>query len=283
MNIVNLFAAIYHENKKEIKKILIKYPELLEQKFKEEKKQGHTMTKTLYDLCENNRIIDDPNYREENALLFAARLGKKEICQFLIEEFKANINVTNIYGFNPLMNALHVHTDKNIDTAIMLLNNENINLKHKNAGKFNILGHFLRNWQHIYGGINPELSINKVQEMIDEILNKGFDINEPQGKSGETGFLLACGSHSWIVVIYLISKGADYSISNDYLYPNKNMYTYFCSNQYLKPAVKEELLGIIEKVIKDMGEPYGPYKKPDNLYVCPLTGDILEYDQERFG
>lgn len=283
MNIVKLFSAIYHENVEEIRKVISENPETLTQIFKEENRFDHKMTNELYSLCNNDSSLSDPNYREENALLFAARLGKKDICKILIEEFSADINAKNVYGFNPLMNALHVHTDKNIDTAIMLLNNENINLKHKNAGKFNILGHFLRNWQHIYGGIKPELSINKVQEMIDEILNKGFDINEPQGKSGETGFLLACGSHSWIVVIYLISKGADYSISNDYLYPNKDMYTYFCSNQYLKPAVKEELLGIIEKVIKDMGEPYGPYKKPDNLYVCPLTGDILEYDQERFG
>lgn len=283
MNIVNLFSAIYHENKKEINDILINEPALLEKKFKEKKKFDHTMTNKLYEMCEKDRLLDDPNYREENALLFAARLGKKDICKMLIEDFKADVNQTNVYGFNSLMNALHVHSDKNIDTALMLLDNPNLNLKHLNAGKFNAIGHFLRNWQHIYGGIDKSLTMNKVQKIIDTMIEKGFDVNEPQGKSGETGFLLSCGAHSWIVAIYLISKGADYSVNNTYLNYNNNMYTCFCANQYLSPTVKLELLGLIEKVIKDIGETYGKYKKPENLYVCPISGEIREYDTLRFG
>lgn len=283
MNIVKLFSAIYHENVEEIRKVISENPETLTQIFKEENRFDHKMTNELYSLCNNDSSLSDPNYREENALLFASRLGKKDICKILIEEFSADINAKNVYGFNPLMNALTEQTNQNIDTALMFLECKEINLKHTNAGRYDAMGHFLRNWQHIYSGINPKLSINKVQEMIDAFLEKGFDINKPQGKSGETGFLLACGAHSWIVALYLISKGADYSVNNNYLNSDRNIYSILCSNEYLPPKAKEEILSIMEKIINELGSPYGEFKKPENLYVCPISGEIREFNQERYG
>lgn len=281
MTLVKLFVAIYKNDIEETRAILNQEPLLINQVFKEPEKIGHAWTKELYELCDKDNKLDDPNYKEETSLLFAARFGRKEICKILIDEFNADVNSINTYGHNALMSAFSIETDDNFDTALMILENPSINLKHTTYGKHNALGQLLRNLQHFHSS-KTFLSAQKAQELIDALLKKGFDLNEPQGKSGETAFLLACGAHSWIVVIYLISCGADYSVTNDYLHYDRNMYFYLSANQYFPPKAKEEVLGLLEKVIASVDNKYGTYKRPEHLYI-DFDGEPMEFNHERFG
>lgn len=289
MTIVDLFTAIYHKDASEVSRILTSHPEMLEQRFANEGDR-HAMTRELYARCNQDGTLDNPHYKEENALLFAARLGRKDICEKLIA-LGADVNAVNTYGHNTLMSAFDSHTNDNFDTALMILARPDLNLKHTNYGKYDALGQLLRHLKYFGGDF--ELSVQKTQELIDALLDKkitdsetgkeslAFDLNKVQGNIGETAFLLACSSHSWIVVAYLISRGADYSVTNDRHYLT-NMYSYLSFNQFLPPAAKEEVLGILEKVIKHTGEKYGPYKRPEHLYV-DLDGTPTVFNEARYG
>jgi len=280
MTLVNLFASIYNNDLQQIKNILTANPCLIDEVFKNPENEAHAFTKALYELCNNDRIIDDPNYKEETALLFAARLGRKEVCELLINDFYADVNAINVYAHNAFMSAIHNQTDENFDTALMILNNPALNLNHTTYGKHDALGQLLRNLQHFNSA--DGLSAAKAQAVIDALLDKGFDLNKPQGKSGETAFLLACHAHSWIIVVYLIAKGADYSVKNNYLHFERDMYLALSMNQYYPPNVKEEVLKLLEGVITTMGNPYGEYKRPEHLYI-DFDGKPMEFNAERFG
>lgn len=280
MTLVNLFAAIYKNDIEQIKNILTNEPLLVNTVFKNPEKEPHAFTKELYQLCDESRQLDDPNYKEETALLFAARLGRKEVCELLINEFKADVNTTNTYGYNAFMSAIDNKTDVNFDTALMILDNPALNLQHTTYGKYDALGQLLRSLQHF--DPRGDLSAAKAQAVIDALLDKGFDLNKPQGKSGETAFLLACHAHSWIVVVYLIARGADYSVKNNYLHYERDMYLALSMNQYLPPKAKEEVLSLLENVITAVGSPYGEYKRPEHLYI-DFDGEPMEFDTKRFG
>lgn len=289
MTIVDLFTAIYHNDTSEVSRILTSHPEILEQRFANEGDR-HAMTRELYARCNQDDALDNPHYKEENALLFAARLGRKDICEKLIV-LGADVNAVNTYGHNTLMSAINSHTNDNFDTALMILDRPELNLKHTNYGKYDALGELLRHLKYFGGDF--ALSVQKAQELIDALLDKkitdsetgketnAFDVNRIQGKIGETALLLACSSHSWIVVAYLISRGADYSVINDRHYLT-DMYSYLSFNQFFSPAAKEEVLGILEKVIKHTGEKYGPYKRPEHLYV-DLDGTPTVFNEARYG
>lgn len=289
MTIVDLFTAIYHNNVSEVSCILSDHPEMLEQRFANEGDR-HAMTKELYERCNQDGKLDNPHYKEENSLLFAARLGRKDICELLIA-LGADVNAVNTYGHNVLMSAMDDHTNDNFDTALMILDRPDLNLKHINYGKYDALGQLLRHLQYFGGDF--ALSVQKAQELIDALLDKNitdsetgkespaFDLNERQGNIGETTFLLACSAHSWIVVAYLISRGADYSVTNDRHYLT-DMYSYLSFNQFLPPVAKEEVLGILEKVIKHTGEKHGPYKRPEHLYL-DLDGTPTVFNEARYG
>lgn len=280
MTLVNLFASIYNNDLQQIKNILTANPCLIDEVFKNPENEAHAFTKALYELCNNDRIIDDPNYKEETALLFAARLGRKEVCELLINDFYADVNAINVYAHNAFMSAIHNQTDENFDTALMILNNPALNLNHTTYGKHDALGQLLRNLQHFNSA--DGLSAAKAQAVIDALLDKGFDLNKPQGKSGETAFLLACHAHSWIIVVYLIAKGADYSVKNNYLHFERDMYLALSMNQYYPPNVKEQVLKLLEGVITAMGNPYGEYKRPEHIYI-DFDGKPMEFNAERFG
>lgn len=280
MNLVNLFASIYKNDLQQVKEILNADPCLTNKVFKNPENEAHAFTKELYKICNEDRVLDDPNYKKETALLFAARLGRKEVCKLLINDFKADVNAINTYGHNAFMSAIDKKTDANFDTALMILDNPNLNLRHTTYGKHDALGQLLRNLKHFNS--SDGLSAAKAQEVIDALLEKGFDLNKPQGKSGETAFLLACHAHSWIVVVYLIAKGADYSVKNNYLHYERDMYLALSMNQYLPPSAKEEVLKLLEGVITAMGNPYGEYKRPEHLYIG-FDGEPMEFNAERFG
>lgn len=289
MTIVDLFTAIYHNNVSEVSRILSDNPEMLEQRFANEGDR-HAMTKELYERCNQDGKLDNPHYKEENALLFAARLGRKDISKILIA-LGADVNAVNTYGHNALMSAMNDHTNANFDTALMVLDHPALNLKHITYGKYDALGELLRHLKYFGGDF--ALSVQKAQELIDALLDKkitdsetgkqtyAFDLNKLQGKIGETAFLLSCSSHGWVVVAYLISRGADYSATNDRHYL-KDMYSYLSFNQFLSPAAKEEILSILEKVIKHTGEKYGPYKRPQHLYI-DLDGTPTVFNEARYG
>lgn len=280
MTLVNLFAAIYKNDIEQIKNILTNEPSLVETVFKNPEKEPHAFTTKLYHLCNDDRQIDDPNYKAETALLFAARLGRKEVCELLVNDFKADVNATNTYGHNAFMSAIDRKTDANFDTALMILNNPTLNLHHTTYGLHDALGQLLRHLQHF--DPRGELSAVHAQAVIDALLDKGFDLNKPQGKSGETAFLLACHAHSWIVVVYLIARGADYSVKNNYLHYERDMYSALTTNQYLPPAAKEEVLNLLKNVIMGVENRFGEYKRPDHLYI-DFDGEPMEFDTKRFG
>lgn len=280
MNLVNLFAAIYNNDIEQIKNILTENPSLTVKVFKNPEKERHTWTKELYQLCDEDNQIDDPQYKEETSLLFAARLGRKEVCELLINNFHADVNAINTYGHNAFMSAIDKKTDANFDTALMILDNPDLNLQHTTYGKHDALGQLLRNLQHF--DPRGDLSAAKAQAVIDALLDKGFDLNKPQGKSGETAFLLACHAHSWIVVVYLIARGANYSVKNNYLHYERDMYLALSTNQYLPPAAKEEVLNLLKNVITGVGNRFGEYKRPEHLYI-DFDGEPMEFDVKRFG
>lgn len=280
MTLVNLFAAIYNNDIEQIKNILTNEPSLVEAVFKNPEKEPHAFTTALYHLCNDDRQIDDPNYKKETALLFAARLGRKDVCELLINDFNADVNAINTYGHNAFMSAIDKKTDANFDTALMILDNPVLNLQHTTYGLHDALGQLLRNLQHF--DPRGDLSAAKAQAVIDALLDKGFDLNKPQGKSGETAFLLACHAHSWIVVVYLIARGADYSVKNNYLHYERDMYSALTTNQYFPPAVKEEVLNLLKNVIMGVENRFGEYKRPEHLYI-DFDGEPMEFDTKRFG
>ena len=285
MTVIDLFVAIYHQDTEEISRILTVNPELMTQCFPNDDKR-HTSTNELYDRCNKDTILNDPHYRQEDALLFAARLGHKEVCEQLIS-LGANVNTVNTYGHNAFMSAIENYTIANFDTALMILAQPSLNLKHRSCGKYDALGQTMKRMKRFTS--NQELLAFKVQELIVALLDKkqintktgeeapAFDLNRPQGKNGETAFILACESHNWIIAVYLIYKGADYSIEAPFLYCKRDMYSSLTSNKFFPPAAKEKVLQLIEEAIIAVDNKYGPYKHPEHLYT-EIDGRPCKFD-----
>lgn len=287
MTVIDLFVAIYHHDAEEISRILTASPELMSQCFPNDDKR-HTSTNELYDRCNKDTTLNDPHYRQEDALLFSARLGRKEACEQLIS-LGANVNTVNIYGHNAFMSAVENYTIANFDTALMILAQPSLNLKHRSCGKYDALGQTMKRMKLF--GSKQELLAYKVQEMIVALIDKkqvdpktgeetpAFDLNRPQGKNGETAFILACESHNWIVAVYLIYKGADYSTEAPFLYCKRDMYSALTSNRFFPPAAKEKVLKLIEEAITAVDNKYGPYKRPEHLYT-EIEGTPCKFETE---
>lgn len=285
MTVIDLFVAIYHQDTEEISLILTANPELMTQCFPNDDKR-HTSTNELYDRCNKDTILNDPHYRQEDALLFAARLGRKEVCEQLIS-LGANVNTANTYGHNAFMSAIENYTTANFDTALMILAQPSLNLKHRSCGKYDALGQAMKRMKIL--GSKQELLAYKVQELILVLIDKkqvdpktgeetpAFDLNRPQGKNGETAFILACESHNWIIAVYLIYKGADYSIEAPFLYCKRDMYSALTSNKFFPPAAKEKVLQLIEEAIIAVDNKYGAYKHPEHLYT-EIDGRPCKFD-----
>lgn len=246
---MNLFVAIFQNNIQEIKNIVSTNPSLLEKKLTTIPEMDE-----LYASCNRDSSLGDPKYHEETPLLFAARLGRLDVCKILVES-GADINAINNYGHNAYMCALD-NTDVNIDMALYLLDQPMLNLKHRTYGKYDALLQTIRSFHHYYGTETGKASEDKVTTLIQSLLEKGFNINEKQGACNDSPLTIACSHQSWWIVVFLISCGADYNHSSSIGAGVKKSLT---MNAYLTEGVKEQIKEIILKNIEMKQYPFGKF------------------------
>lgn len=244
---MNLFVAIFQDNIQEIKNIISSNPSLIEKTLTTISEMDE-----LYASCNRDHSLGDPKYHEETPLLFAARLGRLDVCKILVE-LGADINAINNYGHNAYMCALD-NTDANIHTALYLLDQPMLNLKHTTYGKYDALLQTIRAFHHYYGTEAEKASEDKVTTLIQSLLEKGFDINEKQGACNDSPLTIACSHQSWWIVVFLISLGADYNHNSSIGAGIKDSLT---MNAYLSGEIKKQIKEIILKNIEIKQYPFG--------------------------
>lgn len=274
MSLPQLFTSIFNNDIDNTRAILKANPDFTEQPIVEDSDM-----KELYNSCDKNNRLDNPLYHMETPLLFAARLGYKDMCKMLIKEFGANVNAITGYGFNAYMNSLCFISNDNLETALMLLDNPDLNLEHTTYSKYDALAQTFKSFHHFHGQ-DKSLSYKLIDSLLESLFSKGFDINKKQGKYNDTAFLVAAGNHNWMMVINLLFRGADYTAKNDMGY---DMMTYFLGNQYLPPDAKEYYLKQFKLAAENAGQAYGSFIIPEKLYVCSISGRPFEFDSKRFG
>lgn len=274
MSLSQLFISIFNNDINETRNILNINPDFTEQLIIDDADM-----KELYTSCNKNNRLDNPLYYMETPLLFAARLGYKDMCKMLIDEFGANVNAITVYGFNAYMNSLFTISNENLETALMLLDNPGLNLEHTTYSKYDALAQTFKSFHHFHGQ-DKNLSYKLIDSLLDSLTSKGFDINKKQGKYNDTAFLVAAGNHNWLMVINLLFRGADYTAKNDMGY---DMMTYFLGNQYLPPDAKEHYLKQFKLAAENSGQAYGTFILPEELYVCSISGKPFKFDSKRFG
>lgn len=291
MNRADIFISIYNGEKEKIRDILLLQPDFIEKTLKENcsaEDIEHYNAHFIKNCISRHENILTPSYMEETPLLFAARLGEKEICDMLIDEFNANINAINVYGHNSAMSALSNARERNMITGLSLLNRNNLDLNCINYGKYDLLGNFTRNPDLKYMKTSDmktndsDLSTQSVQLVIDKLISLNFNPNSLQGKYNESAFSLACEKGNWLIALYLITKGADYSVEYEKIGIKHSMILNLCYVQYFPPNVKESLFKNIEMVCQSVNHQYGKIQRPEHWYLDFLTGKPIDFDYKRW-
>lgn len=187
---------------------------------------------------------------------------------------------------NSLQEGIYKET---IDSSLYFLEQSGLNMRHVSAGNYNALGILLKAVHHMClpGDIRyidnkkyHTADFNDIKLIVDILLEKGFYINEEQGKrDSENAVNISVSKHNWQIVACLIELGGNYSTEN---YINWNIWTFSLANEYLPPEMKEIIFQLIYNAAESNNFKYGKIEKPKNLYVCPISGNIQEFNKKRY-
>ena len=227
-NATTFLTVVSKSEPEELRKILEKYPDLLNSTDDEKNNALHIAVqggnREIVELLIDKKpdLLNDTNYDGENALHIAVKSGNKGMVEYLTEKDPDLLNGTNNYGENAL---LIVARTEYIEIVELLINKSSNLLNSTDDEKNNTLHIAVKDGN---------------RRMVEYLIEKYPDLVNGTNNDGENTLSIAVKDGNRRMVEYLTEKYPDLlNGTNNY---GRNAFIVAVSNQYIKIETLEYLL-----------------------------------------